>query len=116
MKLFANKDFVHWHNHSSYSNWDGLNKIVDMTTQARKMGFPAFALTDHGNIQGILQFLKFSKTTGKVNFKDFIEYQATRTNPKTKKKEKYTRDYETDKATFNSFVKLWWLTKRGIVI
>ena len=70
MKLFANKDFVHWHNHSSYSNWDGLNKIVDMTTQARKMGFPAFALTDHGNIQGILQFLKFSKTTKDKNGND----------------------------------------------
>ena len=63
MRIFENKDFVPFHNHSSYSKLDGLNKMSDMAMQARKMGFPAFALTDHGNIQGILQFLKFCRDT-----------------------------------------------------
>jgi len=60
--------------------------------------------------------LKFNKKTGKVNYKAFDEYQATRTNPETKEKEKYTRNYETDRATFNSLVANWWLVKRGIEI
>lgn len=58
--------------------------------------------------------LKFNKETMKVNYKDFNEYQTTRTNPETKEKEKYTRTYETDRATFNALVKLWWLANRGI--
>jgi len=67
--------------------------------------------------------LKFNKQTGKVNYKDFTEYQATRTyQDKPRKKngklqtEKYTRNYETDVATFNALVKLWWLINRGIQI
>jgi len=60
--------------------------------------------------------LKFNKDTGKVNYKDFTVYEATRTNPKTKEKEKYIRDYEMDRQTFNSLVSNWWLQKRGIKI
>ncbi len=60
--------------------------------------------------------LKFNKKTGKVNYKDFNEYQTTRTNPETKEKEKYTRTYETDRQTFNALVAQWWLINRGIQI
>jgi len=60
--------------------------------------------------------LKFNKETMKVNYKDFTEWQTTRTNPETLEKEKYIRTYETDRATFNSLVANWWLTKRGIQI
>lgn len=55
---FENKDFVHWHVHSEYSQFDGLAKVNDLVIQARKMGFPALALTDHGNIMGWIKFLK----------------------------------------------------------
>ena len=60
--------------------------------------------------------LKFNKKTMKVNYKSFDSYSATRTNPETKKKEKYTRTYETDRQTFNSLVANWWLVNRGIKI
>jgi len=60
--------------------------------------------------------LKFNKKTMKANYKDFTEYQATRTNPETLEKEKYTRNYETDLATFMACVRLWWAMKRGIEI
>jgi len=60
--------------------------------------------------------LKFNKETMKVNYKDFTKWQTTRTNPETLEKEKYIRTYETDRATFNSLVANWWLTKRGIQI
>lgn len=55
---FSNKDFVHWHVHSEYSQFDGLAKIDKLVLTARKMGFPAIALTDHGNIMGWIKFLK----------------------------------------------------------
>lgn len=63
MQMFDNKDFVHWHTHSEYSNFDGLAKIDKLALEARKMGFPALALTDHGNIMGWIKFLHHCKTT-----------------------------------------------------
>ncbi len=66
--------------------------------------------------------LKFNKDTMKVNYKDFNEYQATRTccdKPRKHGKlqtEKYIRTYENDKDTFNACVKLWWITNQGINI
>lgn len=69
----------------------------------------AKAIKSHG-------ILKFNKETGKVNWKSFDEYQATRTNPQTKDKEKYIRTYETDRLMFNALVSLWWIRERGIVI
>ena len=50
MRKFTNKDFVHLHVHTDSSNFDGLVKVNELTLQARKMGFPALALTDHGNM------------------------------------------------------------------
>jgi DNA polymerase-3 subunit alpha len=69
---FSNKDFVHFHTHSDRSRFDGLAKLSDLVLQARKMGFPALALTDHGNVMGYVQFLKDCRATS--NKKGPIEY------------------------------------------
>ncbi len=60
---FSNKEFVHWHVHSENSKFDGLAKLDELVMRAREMGFPALALTDHGNIQGWIQFLKLARAT-----------------------------------------------------
>lgn len=60
---FSNKDFVHWHVHSEFSQFDGLANINDLVIQARKMGFPALSLTDHGNIMGWIKFLQQCRAT-----------------------------------------------------
>ncbi len=77
----------------------------------------AFIQEQVGQIQahGILKFNK-EKTNTKgysVNWKTFDEYGATRTNSKTKEKEKYTRTWEMDLNVFETLVKLWWHKKRG---
>jgi len=59
----SNSEFVHFHVHSSYSKFDGLAKLDDLVLQARKMGFPALALTDHGNIMGWIKFLQKCRAT-----------------------------------------------------
>ena len=58
MRLFANKDFVPLHCHSEYSGFDSMAKIRDFAMRGREMGFPALALTDHGNLMGALKFLR----------------------------------------------------------
>jgi DNA polymerase III subunit alpha len=65
----SNKDFVHWHVHSEYSAFDGLAKMTELVQSARTMGFPALALTDHGNIGGWIKFIKECSATKDKNGK-----------------------------------------------
>lgn len=55
---FKNEDFVHLHNHTEYSNFDGLNKINELPMRARQKGFKSIAMTDHGNMAGAIKFLR----------------------------------------------------------
>ena len=61
MRLFHNKDFVHFHVHGEHSKFDGLCSLQKLVNKAREMGFPAIALTDHGNMQGAIQFLRLCR-------------------------------------------------------
>jgi DNA polymerase-3 subunit alpha len=50
--------YVHLHNHTEYSLLDGLARIKDMVKKARELGFKAMAITDHGNMHGMVKFYK----------------------------------------------------------
>ena len=52
------KDFVHLHLHTQYSLLDGAIKIKDLSKKAKEHGYKAVAITDHGNLFGILDFYK----------------------------------------------------------
>ena len=49
-------NFVHLHVHSEFSLLDGLCKIPDLVAQAKALGQPALALTDHGVMYGAMHF------------------------------------------------------------
>ncbi len=68
-----NSQFVHLHTHSEYSSFDGLSKIHELVMAARQMGFPALALTDHGNIGGWIKFIQECRAKKDKNGKE-IEY------------------------------------------
>jgi len=57
-------DFVHLHLHTQYSLLDGAIKIKDLTKRALEFGYSAVAITDHGNLFGILDFYKSLKEVG----------------------------------------------------
>ena len=67
--MFSNSNFVHLHNHSEYSTFDGLSPVKNMAAYARMQGFPALALTDHGNVGGILKHIKYC-TAPKLDYVD----------------------------------------------
>ncbi|MBK6872487.1 MAG: DNA polymerase III subunit alpha [Kineosporiaceae bacterium] len=50
--------FVHLHNHTEYSMLDGAAKIDDLFVEAKRMGMPAAATTDHGFLFGAYEFWK----------------------------------------------------------
>ncbi|MFA6860405.1 MAG: DNA polymerase III subunit alpha [Clostridia bacterium] len=50
--------FVHLHNHTEFSLLDGIAKIKKLVEVAAGRGDGAVAITDHGNMYGVLQFYK----------------------------------------------------------
>ncbi len=62
--------FTHLHVHSHYSMLDGMSKIPDLVAKAKRDGMYALALTDHGNMFGIKDFLDtVAKENGKLKEK-----------------------------------------------
>ncbi|MGH3946283.1 MAG: PHP domain-containing protein, partial [Pseudonocardiaceae bacterium] len=44
--------FVHLHVHTEYSMLDGAAKISPLFAEVERLGMPAVAMTDHGNMYG----------------------------------------------------------------
>lgn len=52
------RPFVHLHVHTQYSLFDGLSRIPDMVRRAKELDMPAVAITDHGNMYGVIYLYK----------------------------------------------------------
>ncbi|MGH3621925.1 MAG: DNA polymerase III subunit alpha [Sciscionella sp.] len=55
--------FVHLHVHTEYSMLDGAAKLRPLFSAAERLGQPAVAITDHGNMFGAHEFYKESSKT-----------------------------------------------------
>jgi len=64
MKKYEN--FVHLHNHTDFSIFDGFMSPRDMVKRASELNYKAIAITDHGHVGG---FLKFQKACDEFNVK-----------------------------------------------
>ena len=82
------KDFVHLHVHTHYSINDGLARIKDLVEKAVKNGMPGMAITDHGNMYGIMEFSQVVNrlnneriNNGKESFKPIFGCEMYRRGP-----------------------------------
>ncbi|MCM8768752.1 MAG: DNA polymerase III subunit alpha [Candidatus Omnitrophica bacterium] len=50
------REFIHLHLHSEYSFLDGMCRFKEIARQAKHFGMKAVALTDHGNLHGVVNF------------------------------------------------------------
>ncbi|MFZ5496828.1 MAG: DNA polymerase III subunit alpha [Verrucomicrobiota bacterium] len=57
-------NFVHLHVHSDYSLLDGACRIDRLMDRANALGMKALALTDHGNLYGMVEFYNQAKAKG----------------------------------------------------
>jgi len=70
--------FVHLHVHSEYSLLDGLARLEDLCQYARECGAQALALTDHGQLYGVIKFHHMAKQVGIKPIYGCEVYQAPR--------------------------------------
>jgi DNA polymerase-3 subunit alpha len=57
-------DFVHLHVHSDYSLLDGAAPVGGLAAKAAELGMKHLAITDHGNMFGVLKFKKACEKKG----------------------------------------------------
>lgn len=93
--------FTHLHVHTHYSILDGMSKIGDLINKCRANGMNALALTDHGNMFGIKEFIDTSnKINGKVKDtlkgidKDIIAAQEKGDNDKVEELKRQRAEQE----------------------
>lgn len=56
--------FVHLHTHTAYSLLDGEGTIPNLVKKAKELGQTALAITDHGNMYGVIDFYECAKENG----------------------------------------------------
>jgi DNA polymerase-3 subunit alpha len=62
--MLAMSKFVHLHVHTQFSILDGASSVKGLISRAKALGMRAVAVTDHGNMFGIKEFIN---NVGKVN-------------------------------------------------
>ena len=62
--MSENIPFAHLHVHTEYSLLDGANRIKPLVARVKEMGMEYIAITDHGNMFGIMDFYKTCKAEG----------------------------------------------------
>lgn len=67
------KDFVHLHVHTDYSLLRSCNKVKTLAKSVAEMGMKACAITDYGNMYGVISFYSAMKENG---VKPIIGYEA----------------------------------------
>ncbi|MFB9239676.1 DNA polymerase III subunit alpha [Plantactinospora siamensis] len=56
--------FVHLHVHTEYSMLDGAARLKELFAETNRLGMPALAMTDHGNLYGAYDFHKQATAAG----------------------------------------------------
>lgn len=56
--------FTHLHVHTEYSLLDGCCRIPQLVLKAKEYGMQSLAITDHGNMYGVIDFYQFARDNG----------------------------------------------------
>ncbi len=60
----AQSQFVHLHVHTAYSLLDGAIRLKDLVQRVQELEMDAVAITDHGNLFGVLEFYEKVRAAG----------------------------------------------------
>ena len=82
--MVSTPTFVHLRSHSEFSVVDGITRIPAMVSKAKEHGQPALAITDLGNLFGLIKFYKAARKQGikAIAGSDlYLENEADRDKP-----------------------------------
>ena len=71
--------FTHLHTHTAYSLLDGEGTIKKLVDRAKELGQTSLAITDHGNMYGVIDFYEYAKEQGIKPILGCEVYVAART-------------------------------------
>lgn len=60
--------FTHLHVHTEYSLLDGSNKIKEYVSRVKELGMNSAAITDHGVMYGVIDFIRQQGQQGLSRF------------------------------------------------
>ena len=95
----ASPEFCHLHVHTQFSLLDGACRIDQMALKAKRLGMPAVAITDHGNMFGAVQFHDAMKSAG---LKPLLGYEGYFTPGDRRSREHPGRAQELYHLTFTA--------------
>ena len=96
-------NFTHLHVHSHYSMLDGMSKIDDLVKKAKKNGMYSLALTDHGNMFGIKDFVDTVAKENKKVKEQIKEKEAILKNDGATPEEKQEAEYQIEELNKQFF-------------
>lgn len=66
--------FCHLHVHTEYSLLDGSNKIKEYVKRIKELGMDSGAITDHGVMYGVIDFIR---KRGQMGLNQFLAARCT---------------------------------------
>jgi DNA polymerase-3 subunit alpha len=88
--------FVHLHTHTEFSMLDGAARLGDLFAETSRMGMPALAMTDHGNVFGAYDFWKKATAAGVKPIIGIEGYLTPGTNRRDKTRVRWADGGEDD--------------------
>lgn len=85
--------FVHLHTHTAYSLLDGQGTVKKVLDRAKELGMNSMAITDHGNMYGVIEFYEYAKQIGIKPIIGCEVYVASRT--------RFDKVYELDSERYH---------------
>ncbi|MDP9444804.1 MAG: DNA polymerase III subunit alpha [Actinomycetota bacterium] len=62
--MSSSPSFAHLHVHTEFSMLDGAARVGELFAEAARLGMPALAVTDHGNMFGAYEFYQAGRRSG----------------------------------------------------
>lgn len=95
------QQFVHLNVHSHYSLYNGVSSVKQLVDAAIKEGMPGIAITDYGNMFGVMEFIDYvgsinkkRKRKGERPFKPIIGSELYVTKHGSKEKKDSVKDFK----------------------
>ncbi|MDR1998620.1 MAG: DNA polymerase III subunit alpha [Frankiaceae bacterium] len=96
MTSAARDSFVHLHVHTEYSMLDGAARLGDLFAETARLGMPAVAMTDHGNVFGAYEFVTKARAAGIKPIVGMEAYLTPGTNRRDRSRVRWADGGEND--------------------